>query len=121
MFKVDKLLAVFEAAGSDLRTQCKMIQSLDSLEYFQSQCNIVCGYIDLARQQLTHEISLIINEKQKNFDDLNSEFVKEKNKKHFYKKKYKELAKQHGKKKARQDSKQPDRQKSTNCSYVKTE
>ena len=34
MKKITKVMAVFEAASSDLTTQCKMITSLESLEFF---------------------------------------------------------------------------------------
>jgi hypothetical protein len=47
--KVEKLLSVFKAATSDLRTNCRRMSKGGQINFCINQVEIVCGYIDLAR------------------------------------------------------------------------
>jgi hypothetical protein len=60
--RIEKLLAVFEAASQDLRQNSRYLLHGCTLSFFQNQVNIVCGYIDLAKQQLSYSVRNVIDE-----------------------------------------------------------
>jgi hypothetical protein len=56
--KFQKLLDVFEAAGTDLRMESTKV-TLDNLPQFVTQVDQICNYMDMARKQLALQISLL--------------------------------------------------------------
>ena len=49
--KFQKLLDVFEAAGTDLRIESTKVTA-DNLPEFVTQVDQICNYMDMARKQL---------------------------------------------------------------------
>lgn len=92
MDKIEKLLAVFDAASQDLRQSSRNLLT-GSPTFFQNQVNIICGYIDLARQQLNYSVREVISENsylRAKLAKTHAKLGKCREKKVLYKQKYKE-------------------------------
>ena len=85
--KIDKLLAVFEAAGCDLKQQTYDLRTWDQLTNFQNQCDTIVNYMDLARQQ----IKITVQKMQNDLLTYSDKLTNMKNKKQYYKQKCRQL------------------------------
>ena len=85
--KIEKLLAVFEAAGCDLKQQTYDLRTWDQLSNFQNQCDTIVSYMDLARYQ----IKIAVDKMQKDLLSYSEKLTNIKNKKQYYKQKCKQL------------------------------
>ena len=85
--KIEKLLAVFEAASCDIRQQASNLVTSEGVNSFQTQSLVICDYMDLARRQILHNVDQI----QKENVDISNQLQMALDRKSYYKQKCRQL------------------------------